>query len=291
VLFDDCSTYTGGEPGTSRPGKVVIAMCLWKRPGLATDCLRQLGKTAFDGEVELRLWNNAWEYRKFYDQLVEWVKATGAFSDVSITHSQRNYYAWARFPLGALSDAEYVVTLDDDVSLRRNAITKLVQASQKWEGKSAVGGYGRILPESGDYWKSRALGLYERFNTVVNYLGTGLSIYRREWLCDERLYQAPMLLNMAGCDLWLSYVLHEQGVGRLKFTCVSLLNRGGRQKSINFIEQHAGIKVPAKQARQSMADQLGVRRIKRVACRYLTSMCPGFFDQECYGAPFRGMGE
>ena len=283
-------TYKGGEPGTSVLGKVCVAMCIWKRPvGVAT-VLKVLSEETYGGEVVVRIWNNCKELAGFYDKVVE-LTVGKKFADVDVVHSDSNMYTHPRFAMAAMTDAQYVVTLDDDVVTKPHLLQVFVEEIEK--RGVACGGYGRVLERGRKYWKSGGGNFRSGKNIFVNCLGPGAAIYRREWLCAPVFYSYTDVFFKCD-DIWSSYALHAQGVKRFRFdtrkvVIVNEVAKVKRRKAVVRWLNENGLSpddIPEdckKGDVESIADQPGVYEAKNEAVEMLHQIDPSFFDPKVYG--------
>jgi len=264
-MIEKYLSYSGGDCSVGVEGKVCIAMCVWKRPFGAAKVFLGLMEQDYDEPIILRIWNNNYELKEYYEHYREMLESSGRFEEVVMIHSKFNVYPRVRFPIAAFTDSEFVVTVDDDIVIGKSFVSGLVNMIRN--RNEACGGYGRILLPDRGYWNSPGLNFRARSSFQPNYLGTGAAIFRREWMCDPMLYQFPDIFLRVE-DLWLSFCLHTRGVKRFRMDVSSMLSE-------RDIELPTQIDEDVK-----LTGQPGVIRDKNEAVKFIAGIDMSFFEVE-----------
>ena len=286
-----------GEVQPLEYGKVCATMCVWKRPAWVAACLVRLAKQEYDGEIEVRMWNNCPELQHCYDRIARHVENEYGMQ-VQVLHSQENLRCWPRYAFAALSNCEYVITIDDEVMAKPGLVATLVKHVK--ESGMACGSTGRVL-RGKNYWGSIGFNIRSAKVYEANCLNGVLVCYLASWIRNPLLYKVPEdfpALNkhkLCADDLWASFCMYKAGIRMKKVDVRKLVRLQGLpdkegQELIKVLRMNtvlAAYGIEDADKIPSIGDQQGVYTAKHLAMRVLANIDSNYFtvgDETTSGA-------
>ena len=193
----------GAEPA-------LVAMCLWNRPERFREILEQFAEQDLPGGVVLGLWNNNWQLKDYYEDVInEWrtTRQDGALGQILLAHSPANLGGVGRFyvarRLARRFRQQYVMFLDDDQQIGPEFARVMLDQASPGHASS----WWAWTVHNDDYWtRTRALP-----GDRVDYAGTGGMVIDAQILSSPDLFRSLPKEHWFLEDIWLNHIALSHG--------------------------------------------------------------------------------